>query len=124
MVLFLPAFLAGWAFTLALLIIFHLLFDTASEEIRYCLGAGAICVGCALAGLILNAPLLTFGPAVITSSGLIIIVWQHVEQRVRAHKTSAERRGEVVGMARGLTQELIDQGGRRDAHRSGQERQN
>jgi hypothetical protein len=123
MVAYLPAIGAGWLLCLLLLIVFHLLFDGAIEEVRYGLGAGSICAGCALAGLIMDAPLLTFGPAIVTSSGLVIIAWQYAERRIKDHKTRAQRRGEIAGAARGmLTQDVIDAGG---SHvQPGQDRRN
>lgn len=121
---YLPAIGAGFLLCLLLLIIFHLLFDGASEEVRYSLGAGSICAGCALSGLILDAPLLTFGPAIITSSGLVIIVWQYIERHSKARTERAHRSGEIVGAARGiLTQDAIDQGGQR-GERPGRSSQN
>jgi hypothetical protein len=115
-IVYLPAFIAGWLFTLTLLIIFHLLWNDAIEEIRYGLGAGAICAGCALAGLIIDNELLTFGPAIITSSGLIIVLIQWLERRADERKAKAQKRGEVIGAAHGLTQEIIDGSGER-SHR-------
>lgn len=105
-----PPFVAGWLLTAALLVIFHLLFDDQVEEVRYILGAGAICTGCSLTGLLIDNPILTFGPWIVTSSGLVVIVMQWFERRARTRETNAQKSGEIVGIARGLTQEIIDRG--------------
>jgi hypothetical protein len=101
-------FLAGWALTLTLLIIAHLLWDRAPEEVRYALGVGAICLGCALTGLILDQPLLAFGPAVIASAGLVIVAIQHFERLADDKQRSAQKNGEIVGMAKGLARDLSE----------------
>lgn len=112
---YIAPFLAGWALTLLLLVICHLLWNDVAEEIRYTLGAGAICLGCALTGLILNQPLLIFGPTVVTSAGLVIPLIQHFERGADKARHSAQKNGEIIGMTRGLSQDLIDRGGRHDA---------
>lgn len=113
-----PAFLAAWLLTLALLAIEHLLWRDAARTVRYLLGAGTICAGCSLAGLILDDALLVFGPWVVASAGMLIAVWTWIEERTQEQRKTVRRQGELIGAAKGLTQELIDHGGRRDAQRS------
>lgn len=103
---------AGWLLTAALLVIEHLLWSETTTETRYLLGAGAICAGCTLAGLIAEDLLLAIGPWVVASPGLIIVAWRHVERQTTLREHSARKNGEIIGAARGLTQEIIDGGGR------------
>jgi membrane protein implicated in regulation of membrane protease activity len=112
-----PAFAAGWLLTLALLIIEHLLWNDAPRLVRYLLGAGTLCVGCALAGAILDNPLLAFGPWVIASAGLVIVLMTWYDERTARQQQHAQKRGEVIGATRGLTQELIDAGGKHGSDR-------
>lgn len=120
-----PAFLAGWILTFALLAVEHLLWKDAHLVVRYCLGGGTICTGCSFAGLILNDPVLTFGPWVIASAGIVTAAWTWFEDRAKAREIAATRRGEITGAARGiLTQDTIDTGGRGDAQRSRHDRAN
>jgi membrane protein implicated in regulation of membrane protease activity len=118
-----PAFLAGWLLAVALLALEHLLWKDAPRTVRYLLGAGTICAGCSLTGLILDDVVLTFGPWAIASAGLVIVAWTWIEGRTQASARAARRQGELVGAARGLTQELI-QGGQGAAQRPGHDRQN
>lgn len=106
-----PAFLAGWVFCAALLSIFHMLWRDAHRTIRYLLGGLAICAGCGIAGLILDDARLMFGPGVVASSGLIIALWTWIEERTEKGKKNAQKNGELVGITKGLTQDLIDRGG-------------
>jgi membrane protein implicated in regulation of membrane protease activity len=108
-----PAFIAGWLLTLALLAIEHLLWKDAPRVVRYCLGAGTICIGCSVAGSILDDPVLAFGPWFITSAGLLIVAWTWYDDRTQTTVKTAHKSGEVVGATRGLTQELIDRGSER-----------
>jgi hypothetical protein len=121
---FVPAFLAGWALTFVLLALEHLLWRDAPRIVRYLLGAGTICTGCSVTGLIIDDALLAFGPWVIASAGMLIAVWTWIEGRAEAQQRAARRQGEIVGAARGLTQDLIDRGGERAAQRPGHDRQN
>ncbi len=109
------ALAAGWLLTAALLIIEHLLWSKTTTETRYLLGGGAICAGCSLAGTIAESPLLAIGPWVIASGGLIILVLRWYEQQATHREHGAQKNGELIGAARGLTQEIIDSGGRHDA---------
>lgn len=105
-----PAFAAGWLICLCLLSIFHLLWKHAHRTVRYLLGGGAICAGCAMAGAILDMPVLMFGPGCIASAGLIIALWTWIEERTDKKLKSAQKNGEIIGATRGLTQEIIDSG--------------
>jgi hypothetical protein len=117
---YLPAFLTGWVATTALLALMHLLWKDALREVRYLLGGGALCAGCSLVALILDDPLLLVGPWIVGfPGGLLIVGWTWYERRYQADKHTAQRRGEIVGAAKGLTQELIDAGGRRGSDRPG-----
>lgn len=125
MIALLPAFVAAWVLTCALLAVEHLLWKDAHLVVRYCLGAGTICTGCSFAGLILNDPVLAFGPWVIASAGIVTAGWTWFEDRANERTKKAQRSGELIGAARNiLTQETIDQGGRGDAQRPGHGRQN
>jgi len=106
----LPAFLAGWVLTFVLLAIEHLLWKDAPRVVRYCLGAGTICTGCTLTGLLLDNPILAFGPWCIASAGVLTAAWTWYDDRAKATLKTAQKRGEVVGITRGLTQEAIDRG--------------
>ena len=86
-----PAFVAGFLLCLLLLVLFHVFFDTAPEEVRYCLGAGAICCGCSLTGYILGDERLMIGPWIVTFSGVAIIAWQHVERQVEKKSATPGR---------------------------------
>lgn len=103
-----PAFLIGWGATAALLIIFHLLFKNAHRTVRYLLGGGALCVGCSVAGAIVDSALLAFGPWVIASAGLIIAGWTWAEEQAKTDNVNARKNGQIVGMARGLKRELLE----------------
>lgn len=107
---------AGWIVCLSLLIIFHLVWNEAAEEVRYALGAGAILIGCAIAGLILEQPMLVIAPPVIASAGLAIPLIQWFERDTVRRAKIAEKNGIIIGTAKGLrqelTQDLIDNGGR------------
>lgn len=105
----------GVALTAALLIIEHLLWSDTRIETRYLLGTGAVCAGCTLAGLIAEDLLLAIGPWVVASPGLLIIAWRHSERQAAERERGARKNGEIIGAARGLTQEIIDSGGRHDA---------
>jgi membrane protein implicated in regulation of membrane protease activity len=105
-----PAFLAGWVLTFVLLAIEHLLWKDTPRVVRYCLGAGTICTGCTLAGLLLDNPVLAFGPWTIASAGIITALWTWYDDRTQSAVKNAQKRGEIVGVAKGLTQEIIDRG--------------
>lgn len=110
MILLIPAFIAGWLLTLVLLAVEHLLWKDAPRVVRYCLGAGTICAGCTLTGVLLDNPIIAFGPWVIASAGVATAGWTWYDDHSAAKARSAQKRGEIVGAARGLTQELIDRG--------------
>lgn len=106
------ALAAGWLATAALLIIEHLLWKETTTETRYLLGGGAICAGCSVAGAVADSPLLAVGPWVVASAGLLIVIWRWLERQAAEREQNAQKNGEVIGAARGLTQEIIDNGGR------------
>jgi hypothetical protein len=104
-----PAFLAGWLLTGAALIIEHLLWKTAPRLVRYLLGVGTVCTGCSVVGAILENLLLGIGPWVLASAGLVIVLMTWLDEQRAAREKHARTSGEIVGAARGLTQELIDE---------------
>lgn len=118
-----PAFFAGWLLTVALLAIEHLLWKHARRVTRYMLGTGTICTGCSLAGLLLDNPILAFGPWVIASAGVVTIGWTYFEDRAtekaKQAQTTGQKNGEVIGMARRLEREL-----ERDTQRSRHDSEN
>lgn len=111
-----PAFLIGWIVCGLLLVVFHFLWSDTHRIVRYLLGGAALCAGCSVAGLILNDARITFGPWVIASSGLIIALLTWNEERTDKAKRNAQKNGELVGMAKGLTQDVIDRGGQSAEH--------
>lgn len=106
-----PAFLAGWIVCAALLAVFHLLWKDAHRTIRYLLGAGAICIGCSIVGILLDDARMAFGPWIVASAGLIIALWTWGEEQAKKSRQNAQKNGELIATARGLTQDLIDRGG-------------
>jgi membrane protein implicated in regulation of membrane protease activity len=113
-----PAFAIGWLVTFLLLIIEHMLWKDQPRLVRYLLGGGTICLGCSVAGAILESMLLGFGAWVIASAGLIVIYLTWQDQRTSKAKQAAAKRGEIIGATKGLTQEIIDGGGERSQHQN------
>jgi membrane protein implicated in regulation of membrane protease activity len=105
-----PAYLAGTLLCIALLVIFHLLFKHAHRTVRYMLGMGAVCSGCTVAGVVLNNPDLAIGPWAIAFWGLIIALWTWVEERNEVGKQSAQKNGEIIGLAQRLIRDVKDDG--------------
>lgn len=116
-----PAFLAGWIVTAALLAIEHLLWRDTPRLVRYLLGGGTLCVGCTIAGALLDNVYLAVGPWFIGSAGLIVVLMTWYDGHAVTRMAAARRTGEIVGAARGLTQELGDA---RQSDHSGHGRQN
>ena len=108
--------LIGWVVAGALLLIEHAYFDSEQEETRYMLGAGALCIGMSVAGVIAGSALLVIIPWAVASSGLVIVVIQWYERKAEAGRTTAQKRGEIIGAAKGLTQEMIDRGNNPTRH--------
>lgn len=104
------AILIGWLIAASILIIQHLLWAGTSAQVRYLLGTGAICVGCSLTGAILENALLVIGPWAIASSGLVVLVIHWFEAEQVTKQRQARKTGELVGAARGLLQELNNDG--------------
>jgi membrane protein implicated in regulation of membrane protease activity len=113
-----PAFAAGWLLTLTLLVIEHLVWKNTPRIVRYLLGAGTICTGCTLAGAVLDNAILAFGPWVIASAGLVVVLMTWQDERIARQQQHAQKRGEVIGAVKGLTQEIIDGGGERTKHQN------
>lgn len=111
----LAAFLGGWVTTACLLVIQHLLWANTSRQVRYLLGTGAVCMGCSVAGAILDDAVLAVMPWAIASAGLIILVIYWFEGQQHERERGAQKNGEIIGMAKGLSQDIIDRGGRHDA---------
>lgn len=107
----LPAYLAGALICLGLLVIFHLVWKNAHRTIRYILGAGAICAGCTVAGIILDNADLAFGPWIVAFMGLAIALWTWLEERIEKGKQSAQENGELIGMAQWQIRDLKERGG-------------
>jgi membrane protein implicated in regulation of membrane protease activity len=101
-----PAFFIGWIVCGLLLVIFHFLWSDTHRIVRYLLGGAALCVGCSVAGLILNDARITFGPWGIASSGLIIALLTWNEARTEAGKKNAQKNGQLIGIAKGMAQDL------------------
>lgn len=114
MIQLLPIAVGAWLLTAALLVVEHAYFKDQGRIIRYILGGTALCLGTTLAGVLANDPLLVVFPWVILSSGVVIIGLTWWERERETANQNGQRRGEVVGMARGLRQELtqamIDRG--------------
>lgn len=106
-----PAFIPAWLVSVALLALFHLLWKNTHRIVRYMLGMGAVCMGCTVAGSILNDPVLAFGPWFMASAGLPIALWLWIEERTEVGKKNAQKNGEIIGAAHRLSQDLIDAGG-------------
>lgn len=105
----------AWLATCALLQLEHKLWSTIDFRLRYLLGMGTVCLGCLGAGVALNNAALAIVPGLIATAGLTILISYANEEKAARDQAAAQRRGEVVGMARGihkaLTQEQIDHGG-------------
>lgn len=103
-----------WLLTFALLQIEHAMWSVIDFRLRYLLGMGTVCLGCLGAGLALDDPALAIVPAVLATSGLTVLINYASEARAEREKLTAQKQGEIIGMARGirrdLTQEAIDRG--------------
>jgi len=105
----------AWFAVWALLQLEHALWKTIDFRLRYIPGLGTVCLGCLGAGVALNNAALAVVPGLLATAGLTILLSYANESKAERDRAAAQRRGEVVGMARGihkaLTQEAIDHGG-------------
>lgn len=108
----------AWLATFAAVQAQHAYWRHLDFRIRYVLGTMALCGGCTAVGVALNDALLAIVPWALASAGATIIVNYAAEERREKEKKAAQQHGEVVGMTRGLTQDLIDQGGVHDGRES------
>lgn len=108
----------AWLATFATVQAMHAYFRHLDFRIRYVLGTAAICGGCSAAGVALENALLAIVPWVLASAGATIIINYAAEARREREKNAARQEGEIVALTRGLTQEIIDNGGRHDARES------
>ena len=109
-----PIILAAWMISAALLAIEHVYFRTQPRLVRYILGTVTICLGTTFAGVLTDNATLAIVPWVVASSGVVVIGLYWNEDKAARDQANAQKRGEVVGMARGLhqalSQEMIDRG--------------
>mgnify|MGYP001592537587 FL=1 len=108
----------AWLATFASVQAMHAYFRHLDFRVRYVLGTIAICGGCTAAGIALENVLLAVVPWVLASAGATIIVNYAAEERRAKEQRAARQEGEIVGMTRSLTQELIDNGGASHARKS------
>lgn len=109
----------SWLVTFAIIQAQHAYFRHLDFRVRYVIGCAAVCFGCTAVGILLDNPLLAVVPWVMASAGATIIVNYAAEERRARDERAAEQRGEIVGMTRGLTQELIDEGNTHAAWKPG-----
>lgn len=104
----------AWAATWALLQLEHAIWSGIDFRFRYVLGLGTVCLGCLGAGVALGNFALAIVPGVLATAGLPILISYANEEKAERDQAAAQRRGEIVGMARGLhkslSQESIDRG--------------
>lgn len=105
-----PALAVTWLICALAFWIEHANWKDAPREVRYLLGGGTLCAGCSIAGALLNDVLLAILPWPIASAGLIVLLLMWLEGRDTKRAERAQRSGEIIGAARGLTQEMIDAG--------------
>lgn len=104
----------AWFTVWALLQLEHALWSEIDFRLRYVMGLGTVCLGCLGAGIALGDVALAIVPGLLATAGLPILLSYVNEDKARRDQDAAQRRGEVVGMARGihkaLSQETIDRG--------------
>ena len=101
----------AWALALALYQLAHALWRDLDFRVRYVIGAAVLCLCATVAGLLLGDVLLMIAPWVLASAGAAVLINYHYEAKRAERDTAARRQGEIVGAARGLTQDIIDRGG-------------
>ena len=105
---------ASWISVLIALQWAHARWAHVDFRIRYVLGMGIVCGGCLFAGALLSDPLLAVVPGLLATAGAGILKSYADEDKAARDQANAQKRGEVVGMARGLhqalSQEMIDRG--------------
>jgi uncharacterized membrane protein YfcA len=104
----------AWIAVWAVLQLEHAMWSGVDFRLRYILGLGTVCAGCLGAGIALDDVALAVVPGVLATAGLPILLSYAREEKAAHDQQAAQKRGEVVGMAKGLhkalTQELIDRG--------------
>jgi len=104
----------AWVAVWALLRLEHALWSGLDFRVRYVLGLGTVCLGCLGAGVAIGDIALAIVPGVLATAGLPILLAYAREDKNKRDQDDAQRRGEVVGMARALhkslSQEMIDRG--------------
>ncbi len=104
----------AWIAVWALLQFEHTRWSAIDFRFRYLMGMGTVCLGCIGAGIAMGNLALAVVPGVLATAGLPILLSYANEEKSERDQAAAQRRGEVVGMARGihkaLSQETIDRG--------------
>jgi hypothetical protein len=104
----------SWLATAGALLLEHDRWSHLDFRYRYLMGMGTVCVGCLFAGVLLGDALLAIVPGLLATSGLSILIKYDSEAQVEREKQTAQKQGEIIGMARrvrrDLTQEQIDRG--------------
>ena len=112
----------AWIAVFALLQFEHTRWATLDFRIRYLMGMGSICLGCVGAGIALNNLALAIVPGVLATAGLTVLLSYANEAQAEHDKKTAQKQGEIIGMARGirrdLTQEMIDRGDNPPRHQN------
>lgn len=99
--------LAAWIASIALMQLWHAIFRHLPFTWRYVIGAATICAACSFVGLVLDNALLAIVPWVIASAGATIIINYTVEANTARADEQARKAGELVGMTKGITRDLI-----------------
>jgi uncharacterized membrane protein YfcA len=104
----------AWIAVWVVLQLEHAMWSGVDFRLRYILGLGTVCAGCLGAGIALDDVALAVVPGVLATAGLPILLSYAREEKAAHDQQAAQKRGEVVGLAKGLhkalTQELIDRG--------------
>lgn len=104
----------AWIGVCALLQLAHIWWSGLDFRWRYIIGLGTVCLGCLGVGVAIGDPALAIVPGLLATAGLPILLTYAREEKAEHDQNAAQRRGEVIGMAKGLrrdlTQEMIDRG--------------
>jgi hypothetical protein len=110
----------GWALSAALLIAEHIALWSLPWRLKepwsYVVGVGTLGVGWIAWALTASGPISPIDAVasvgVICSSGVVILLAYYVRGRLGQTREAAQQTGEIIGAAKGLTQALIDGGGK------------